>query len=522
MVDTDTSTAPAPPDTQSFGQMADSTMKDLADVQKQKIKAEAGASGEMIHRQEADRALVEKAFKAEGAGPDQLKPWNADEERKKYETDPIQGIGSLGSIFAVLAAAFTHAPALSAMEGMAGALTGIKEGNDQNYNRAFESWQQNTKLAEERHKMMHEAYTDALALSEHDMTISNAKMRALASRFDDQKMLTMIEHGMVPEIYQTMEARSQAMTQMTELANKQTLDGWIQREAKAEFSEIDQSQLPDAQKIARKAASIMRLYGKGQAESPQYQIAAQYFMQNPTATAEEAADALAKKGVLFRPTASGAGGGAKTAAAINAQMVVERKNELMKQDPSLSETEAYTQAAREIKTESTPPSANQVDKLRGLIDQSDNVEQKINKVLGALDSHAWIAGLGGKIMRGEEIGENITGISTKSDRAQMRRDVLEIQEMAPQILSNQQGRPLKSVQDKIDSIVAGLNAGDTGPNTKRAMRELLADIKKRQSDFRARIEGGYDPDKKSSGAAEGGAAAPAADTNWYKQAPAVP
>jgi hypothetical protein len=516
MADTDLAT----PDTTSFGAMADSTMRDLASVQRDKIKAESGATGEMMHRQEADRALVERAFKAEGAGPDQLRPWNAEAEHKKFETDPVAGIGSLGGVFAVIASAFTHAPMLSALEGMSGAINGIKEGNEAAYNRAYDSWQQNMKLAEERHKMQHEAYTDALALSEHDMRLSDAKLRALAARFDDKKMLAMIEHGMVPEIYQTLAARNQAMDQMSELSKKQTLDTWLQREAKSEFDAIDQSDLPPAQKMARKAASIMRIYGKGSAEPPQYQIAGQYFMQNPTATAEEAAEALAKKGVLFRPTTSGPGG-KLTAAGENTRMVLERKNELMKQDPSLSETEAYTQAAREIKTESTPPSANQVDKLRGLIDQGDNVVSKIEKVQAALDSHAWSAGLGGKIMRGEEIAENITGISTKSDRAQMRRDVLEIQEMVPQILSNQQGRPLKAVQEKIDGIVAGLNAGDTGPNTKRAMRELLVDIKKRIADYRGRLEGGYDPDKPSSGTdTTAGATAPT-DTGWYKQAPAV-
>ena len=35
-----------------------------------------------------------------------------------------------------------------------------------------------------------------------------------------------------------------------------------------------------------------------------------------------------------------------------------------------------------------------------------------------------------------------------------------------------------------DGVVAGLAAGDTGPNTKRAYRELIEQMRKRQQDYR--------------------------------------
>ena len=65
-------------------------------------------------------------------------------------------------------------------------------------------------------------------------------------------------------------------------------------------------------------------------------------------------------------------------------------------------------------------------------------------------------------------------------------------------------------------------AGDTGPNTKRAYRELIEMMRKRQQDYRGRIEGGYDPSKASSGAGKGAPAAPAARDAPRLRAPIVP
>jgi len=103
---------------------------------------------------------------------------------------------------------------------------------------------------------------------------------------------------------------------------------------------------------------------------------------------------------------------------------------------------------------------------------------------------------------------------------EFRRRVHELQEMVPRIIVDANGRPLKSAQDKVDDFVAGLNAGDTGPNTIRAYEELIAEMRKRQQDYRGRLEGGYRPDQKSSGA-KAGTSDPAAtgNTDWLSAYP---
>ena len=68
---------------------------------------------------------------------------------------------------------------------------------------------------------------------------------------------------------------------------------------------------------------------------------------------------------------------------------------------------------------------------------------------------------------------------------------------------------------------AGLAAGDTGTNTLRAYRELIEMIKKRQQDYRGRIEGGYDPGKASSGAGRSSTAPASTRKPSWMDAPVV-
>src|ERR1700744_687291 len=141
-----------------------STIAELTKLKKQQLGEETKVIDNSNRTIDADQARMERAFKAEGIEPEALKPWNANKEHEKFETDPIQGIGSVGGLFAVIAAAFTKAPATNAIEGMAGAINAIKDGNEDAYNRAYESYKQNTKLALDRQKIQHEQYQDAASL----------------------------------------------------------------------------------------------------------------------------------------------------------------------------------------------------------------------------------------------------------------------------------------------------------------------------------------------------------------------
>ena len=556
----------------SFGAMATDAAratKAYADVTRQKVAAEGATERQMMQRGEEDRLRSLEAFKNEGIKPDELKPWNAEIEHKKYESDPLQGFASSGAVFAMIASAFTKAPMLSAIEGMAGALNGIKEGNEANYTRAFEAYKQNVATAKAKHEIEHQAYTDALALGTHDLALSNAKMRAEAARFGDKQMLALLDNSMYKEIWDTYAARNKAMESAANLAENTTIRTMQNDVLKKQFAAIDAqpgppgpdgqpTPMPEAIKAAQKLRLFNTVMASGKLGTPQAQAMAQIIIENPTLSVDELLK-KAEEHQIIKP-AAGTGGAkgiedrivreraaeiqkehpempltqaigqarteakpeSKSAAAVKMQKTLARGRELLEQNPELSETEAFTRAQREMAVEGSAPSANKIDELRGKYDQTDNAIRKSEKILDFLDKYKGGSGLFGKIMRGEEVVTNIAGISTRADRNQFRRDVHELQGYVDKIIVDANGRPLKSAQDKVDDVIAGLNAGDTGPNTQRAYRELIAELKKRKKDYAGRIGTGFDPNKTSSGASEDEPAAAGGKTpsaNWLDMYP---
>src|SRR6266852_1494124 len=187
----------------------------LTNLQRQKVQSDTRLSAESDAQQAKDKMARDRAFAQEGVAAAEIpKPWDAEKEHKKWETDPIEGFGSAGGLFAMVASAFTKAPMENAINGMAGAINSIKEGNEKGYERAYDAFKTNVKLADQRFKTQHELYSDASSLGSADQVASDAKMRNAATRFGDSQMLMLAEHGMIKEVYELQTARAQAHEQM--------------------------------------------------------------------------------------------------------------------------------------------------------------------------------------------------------------------------------------------------------------------------------------------------------------------
>lgn len=518
MADAQTQDTQSSPDIASLtGGASKSTIADLVGAQKQKSAADLAITSKADKQMDTDQTRVDAAYKAEGvAASEQLKPWDADKEHKRFEHDPIEGFGSVGGLFAMVASAFTKAPMENAINGMAGAINSIKAGDEASYERAHKSWQENTKLALERFKTQHELYQDAMGLMDHNAAAANAKLHNAAVRFGDSQTLMLAEHGMVKELFELQESRARAASQMQDMMERTTEKTLRDKAYQAGLHDIPDTGNPSVD-AAHKLALYTRTHGL-QKETPQQALMGQFFLENPKATAEEAASFADKHGIIRQYGGGNAANSALIPGRADQAMVNKRKEELLKEDPSLSETEAYTIAKREIKVESTAPSGNRIDDLRSKNNQVSHIIEGSEKNLDFLRQFKGGAGLMGKLMRGEEITSNIVGAGTQSERVEFRRRVHELQEMVPRIITDSNGRPLKSAQDKVDDFVAGLNAGDTGPNTIRAYEELIKEMEKRGVEYRGRIEGGYQEGERSSGTAPGAEAKkPAAD--WLKAYP---
>lgn len=508
----------------------------LTGLQRQKVATDTRISNQSDADQARDKMLRDKAFAAEGVAASEIpKAWDADKEHKRFESNPIEGFGSAGGLFAMVASAFTKAPMENAINGMAGAINSIKEGNEAGYARAYDAFKTNVKLADQRFKTQHELYSDALSLGTADAAASSAKLHNAAVRFGDSQMLMLAEHGMIKEIYELQAARAKSNEEMVKAADavdlhtvqKAAVDaikknppntgdpvqdkmqmaaqiqrvydgngkyGTAEQEAVGKYVQANMKQ--DPVKFAEGLAEIHQQFSAKAPNIQGYQEARQAEMDanEGKITPERDAQLLQQFGLSSRPTGAGSTTG-KTLTndrTINAD-AEEHKTKMKKEHPDWDETkldadrDAYVKSR---KAATATPSGNRVDDLEGKINQTKYIMESADKNLDFLRQYKAGAGLMGKIMRGEEIAENITGASTKTDRAAFRRRVLEMQEMVPRIITDANGRPLKAAQDKIDGIIAGLNAGDTGPNTIRAMEDLIAQMKERQADYRTRKSGG--------------------------------
>ena len=530
----------------------------LTDLQRSKVATDTRLEGEFNSQSAKDKALRDKSFALEGVAASEIpQKWDAEKEHKKFESNPIEGFGSAGGLFAMVASAFTKAPMENAINGMAGAITSIQNGNERDYERAYDAFKTNVKLAETRFKMQHELYSDALSLGSADAAASAAKFHNAATKFGDQQMLMLAEHGMIKEIYELQSARAQANENMMKAADSIDLHAVQKAAVDAVKKGFTPTEDPAMDKV-QLAASIYRIYsGGGKVQSAEQEAVGKYvnahMNQEPngfaeglakihqefsakatniegyqnakdnwsrehpgeTLPADEDAKLLQQFGMTARPLGAGSGAGATLTndRAINKD-AEEHKARMKTEHPDWSpdkldqDRDAYM---KQRKAATATPSGNRIDDLQGKIDQTDNIIAGSQKNLDFLHQFKGGAGLMGKIMRGEEIASNIVGAGTETERVAFRRRVHELQEMVPRIIVDANGRPLKAAQDKVDDFVAGLNAGDTGPNTIRAYEDLIKEMQKRQGDYKARKTG-----SPSSGAPEPAATG---STDWLNAYP---
>ena len=448
----------------------------LADIERKQMAAAGNVYGQITSGIDKDMAAVEEARKHAGVDPE-LKPWNADKESAKYQTDPIAAFGSFGSVMGILASTFTHAPLESAMNASAAAMNAIKQGDEKAYTRAYQAWQQNTKVALDNHKIQHEAYADAITLLKTNMAAGEAKMRVLAARFGDEKTLFLLEHGMSKEVMELQDARAKLAL---EIARSQPImDKLLQDRARLKFLGWDENN-----PTTEKSQNALMQFQKEQAQ-------------------------------LKQMSHAWGAGGVMTPGRQQAAAIQERMQHLQEQakaeGKALSEDDAYSEATRQIKMETAVPTGNKLDELKGKINQVQLAKTTIGHIEDMLKKHNAITGLGGTVTRPAEVVTNVFG-GNETDRKQFQRWVSELQEIAPRILLDTKGRPLSSEAGRVENIIAGLQFGDTTANTARAYYEFRKVLDQ--------IEGGLHS-RMQVGPAEAAPADPKPEGDWWKSAPRV-
>lgn len=502
---------------------------DMAVNQREKIAAEDRVLGDVDRVQQKILPKLEQQVEHMGVEAGEMKPWNADAEAEKRRTDPITAFGSFGSVFGIIASAFTRNPMVNALNASAAAMDAIKTGDKESYERAYKAWQDNTKQALDKHKIQHDAYQDATALLSTNMTAANTKLQVLATRFGDQQMLTLLNAGMNKEVQELLASRQKLADELAMNQPKVVeANAEIQRlyalgydpkdpqsqESQEAYKKFKQEKIDDKQAergmtpeqsayakyvkenpnatADERAEYIKTLRTRGNL-TPEQQALNAYIEQNPDASAED----IKKFVTEMRAQSKGTSGGGNTNLTGDRQRAADvasfRKE--MKEAKNPDGSSQYTDAEiaekaaayeKHLKSIASAPSGNKIDDIKSRENKIAVAEHTIDQIDDMLVKHKAISGIGGKITRtGEAVG-NILG-SSQTDRAQFRRWVLELQEILPSIINDRSGRPLSAEASKIEGIVAGLAAGDTNANTLRAydeLRPLLKTIKKQYQERR--------------------------------------
>lgn len=270
-----------PPSQEMFGALADTT------------RAQGNAleqSGQELDRHLAqDRVRMDKAYSLEAAAASDpsLKPWNADEEKAKRTTGPMESFGSVGSIFAMAASLFTRAPMTSALNAGAAAMNAIKAGDEKAYDQAYDAWKSNTDLALKRFGMEHQVFSDANALMSSDMGAWRAKQMAIAAQFDNKKAQIFLDNGMDKELLDMYHGQERAAIEMQRSKNEfedYNRDRRIFSDGIASFKEENPNATPQ-QELQYKLQLIHDI--KSGARSWQQEALRNFELTNPNATVEQ-------------------------------------------------------------------------------------------------------------------------------------------------------------------------------------------------------------------------------------------
>ena len=523
MAETDTAAPASPYD--ALG-VDDTKTKELtatmAANQRDKIAATDKITGDL--EQVTDRTLprLEMLSRTSGVEAEKMKPWNADEESAKRRTDPIEAFGSIGSVFGILASAFTHAPMENALNASAAAINSIKEGDSKAYDRAYKAWEDNTKRRLERHKIQHEAYQDAVSLLSTNMAVANTKLQVAAARFGDKQVLALLDAGMSKEVQDLLASRQKMSLELAENLPKITT-------ANAEMARLFALGYDPKNPSSEKSQQAYQKYKQEQVDwkqaerafTPEQQAYSQFVKEKPNATPEERAsyiqdlrrrgnltpeqeavnafleqkpDATAEDLKAFvtdlRAKSRGAtlGGNTHMTGERERQTEVLQYKEGLRVEKNEDGTPKYTntqvaEMGEEFRRKLGTKAAVLPGGARVKIDTAINNITTAEKVLGDMENllkkHKAITGFGGTVMRKAETLGNIFGAES-ADYHEFLALHSTLKRMLPGIITGSNATRFKQEISEMDNIVAGTKMGDLAPSVSenyKKLREIFSKIK---------------------------------------------
>lgn len=400
----------------------------------------------------------------------------------------------------------------SALNAAGAAMTAMHQNDELAYKSAYQAWKDNTELVQKRFNMERAVYDDATKLASTDLATATHKLAIGAAQFNDQKIAIMAEHGMIPEIFQTLEARANAMDKMVKyqkdfedlnLVNdiwQQKFQQWQQehpradknnptpQEHLAEYAAKNQFML-EAKKQVTQAGSPAR--AGLNPNQQQYELIRQKYAGDPDAEGN-----IADEYAAFVRNQKGGGASARPSMqAENAKSLEDVKVDLKNEHPDWTAGKIDKEANRQIAQSKAVPSGNRIDDLKGQLGRLDRANEVIDRVESLMKTHKMITGLGGKVSRGGEIIGNVTGGSNSTAYNEFKSDIRLLQEWWERLENNalSQGRPLSAAEKRVGDIIPGLNMGDTVQHTADQLNRIKKIFTEMRQENAGRIGGDNAP-----------------------------
>lgn len=134
------------------------------------------------------------------------------------ENDPLKGFASVASVFAMVASAFTHTPAINAMNGMASAINATKANDWAAYKAGYDQWKENTELAIKNHELQAKDMQLALSTMQTELSTGMAQANAAAAAADDVVAAKLLSEHRLEEYGKLMDERARLGLAMKEYA----------------------------------------------------------------------------------------------------------------------------------------------------------------------------------------------------------------------------------------------------------------------------------------------------------------
>ena len=277
-------------------------------AKKEVTQKELGAVSSVIDKTEKeektyDSIAQQKFQQLESIDPNQIKPWKAQEEQKKYSDDPYSAFSSFAMVASLGLAAFTKTPFINSMNAMAGVINGRKEGMDQQYDRAYKAWQDNTKLFIDRFNMVKTQVGDAVEMMKVHGEMGKVRLADTLTKYGLAQDLALLNAGYDDMLAQKWVAQAKAVEGLAK-SRDEIENLHMVRQAEAEENQSRQANGQPPMTAEESLAFKQGLVAPKTPEQAAFSDAWKSFLkEKPNATASEKAE-FAKQARAYGRTAA--------------------------------------------------------------------------------------------------------------------------------------------------------------------------------------------------------------------------